>query len=45
LNVKLLLLKIKLLLIKKENKKDELLNKDVKMHEVIMKNNIEEVQD
>jgi len=38
-------LKIKLLLIKKENKKDELLNKDVKMHEVIMKNNIEEVQD
>ncbi len=45
LNVKLLLLKMKLLLIKKENKKDESSDENVKMHEVIMKNDTEEVQD
>lgn len=36
---------MRLLLIKKENRKDELSNKDVKIHEVIMKSNTEEVQD
>ena len=44
-NVKLLLLKMKLLLIKKENKEDESLNEDVKMCKMIMKSNIKEVQD
>jgi len=43
--VKLLLLKIRLLLIKKENKEDESSDEDVKMHKVIMKSNTEEVQD
>jgi len=36
---------MKLLLIKKENKKDESSDENVKMHEVIMKNDTEEVQD
>ncbi len=45
LNVKLLLLKMKLLLIKKENKEDESSDKDVKMCKVIMKSDTEEVQD
>ncbi len=36
---------MRLLLIKKENRKDESSNKDVKIHEVIMKSNTEEVQD
>ncbi len=43
--MKLLLLKIRLLLIKKENKEDESSDEDVKMHKVIMKSNTEEVQD
>ncbi len=45
LNVRLLLLKMKLLLIKKENKENKSSNEDVKMCKVIMKSNIEEVQD
>ncbi len=45
LNVKLLLLKMKLLLIKRENKENESSDEDVKMCKVIMKSNIEEVQD
>ncbi len=36
---------MKLLLIKRKNKKDESSDEDVKMHEVIMKNDTEEVQD
>ncbi len=43
LNVKLLLLKMKLLLIKRENKENESSDEDVKMCKVIMKSNIEEV--
>ncbi len=45
MNVRLLLSKMKLLLIKRKNKKDESSDEDVKMHEVIMKNDTEEVQD
>jgi len=36
---------MKLLLIKKENKENKSSNEDVKMCKVIMKSNIEEVQD
>jgi len=36
---------MRLLLIKKKNKEDESSNEDVKMHEVIMKSDTEEVQD
>ncbi len=35
-NVRLLLLKMRLLLIKKENRENESSDEDVKMHEVIM---------
>jgi len=43
--VRLLFLKMRLLLIKRENKEDESSDEDVKMCEVIMKSNTEEVQD
>ena len=44
-NVKLLFLKMRLLLIKRENRKDESSDKDVNVREVIVKCNTEEVQD